>query len=70
MEAAERESEPAAGKGSRETWMDSLMMKHRSGKTFTGRRDHYQEVTDRIVAALESGALVQKLLASRIEVHH
>ena len=31
------------------------MMKHRSGKPFTDRRDHYQEVTDRIVAALESG---------------
>lgn len=31
------------------------MMKHRSGKPFTDRRDHYQEVTDKIVAALESG---------------
>lgn len=31
------------------------MMKHRSGKPFTDRRDHYQEVTDRIVAALEAG---------------
>ena len=31
------------------------MMRHRSGKAFTDRRDHYQEVTDRIVAALESG---------------
>ena len=26
------------------------MMKHRSGKPFNDRRDHYQEVTDRIVA--------------------
>ena len=32
------------------------MMKHRSGKPFSDRRDHYQEVTDRIVAALESGS--------------
>jgi antirestriction protein ArdC len=31
------------------------MVKHRSGKPFTDRRDHYQEVTDRIVAALEAG---------------
>jgi len=31
------------------------MMKHCSGKPFTDRRDHYQEVTDRIVAALEAG---------------
>jgi len=31
------------------------MMKHRNGKAFTDRRDHYQEVTDRIVAALENG---------------
>ena len=31
------------------------MMKHRSGKPFTDRRDHYQEVTDKIVAALEAG---------------
>ena len=31
------------------------MMRHRSGKPFTDRRDHYQEVTDRIVAALEAG---------------
>ena len=31
------------------------MMKHRSGKPFTDRRDHYQEVTDRIVAALDAG---------------
>ena len=31
------------------------MMKHRSSKPFSGRRDHYQEVTDRIVAALEAG---------------
>jgi len=31
------------------------MIKHRNGKQFTDRRDHYQEVTDRIVAALESG---------------
>lgn len=30
-------------------------MKHRSGKPFIDRRDHYQEVTDRIVAALEAG---------------
>ncbi len=32
------------------------MMKCRSGKPFTDRRDHYQEVTDRIVAALEAGS--------------
>ena len=31
------------------------MMKHRSGKPFTDRRDHYAEVTDRIIAALEAG---------------
>jgi antirestriction protein ArdC len=31
------------------------MFKHRSGKPFTDRRDHYQEVTDKIIAALESG---------------
>ena len=31
------------------------MMKHRSGKPFTDRRDHYQEVTDRSGAALEAG---------------
>jgi antirestriction protein ArdC len=31
------------------------MMKHRSGQPFTDRRDHYQEVTDKIVAALEAG---------------
>ena len=31
------------------------MMRHRSGKPFTDRRDHYQEVTDSIVAALEQG---------------
>jgi antirestriction protein ArdC len=31
------------------------MMKHRSGKPFTDRRDHYQEVTDKIIAALEAG---------------
>jgi antirestriction protein ArdC len=31
------------------------MIKHRSGKPFTDRRDHYQEVTDKIVAALETG---------------
>jgi len=31
------------------------MIRHRSGKPFTDRRDHYQEVTDRIVAALEAG---------------
>jgi antirestriction protein ArdC len=31
------------------------MMKHRSGKPFTDRRDHYQDVTDKIVAALEAG---------------
>ena len=31
------------------------MMRHRSGKPFADRRDHYQEVTDRIVAALEAG---------------
>lgn len=31
------------------------MMNHRSGKPFTDRRDHYQEVTTRIVAALEAG---------------
>ncbi len=31
------------------------MMRHRNGKAFTDRRDHYQEVTDRIVAALEAG---------------
>jgi antirestriction protein ArdC len=32
------------------------MMKHHSGKPFSDRRDHYQEVTDRIVAALENGS--------------
>jgi antirestriction protein ArdC len=32
------------------------MMKHRSGKPFSDWRDHYQEVTDRIVAALENGS--------------
>jgi antirestriction protein ArdC len=32
------------------------MLKHRNGKPFTDRRDHYQEVTDKIIAALESGA--------------
>ena len=31
------------------------MMRHRSGKPFVDRRDHYQEVTDRVVAALEAG---------------
>ena len=31
------------------------MMQHRSGKPFTDRRDHYQDVTDRIIAALEGG---------------
>ncbi|QDJ12265.1 DNA primase traC (plasmid) [Roseomonas mucosa] len=31
------------------------MTKQRSGKPSTDRRDHYQEVTDRIVAALEAG---------------
>ncbi len=31
------------------------MIKHRSGKPFTDRRDHYQEITDKIIAALESG---------------
>ncbi|WP_254070434.1 ArdC-like ssDNA-binding domain-containing protein, partial [Acidisphaera sp. L21] len=31
------------------------MLKHRSGKPFTDRRDHYQEVTDQIIAALEAG---------------
>lgn len=31
------------------------MMKHRSAKPFTDRRDHYREVTDKIVAALEAG---------------
>ena len=31
------------------------MMKHRSGKPFTDRRDHYQEVTDKIIAALDAG---------------
>src|ERR1700709_346471 len=31
------------------------MMKHRSGKPFTDRRDHYQEVTDQIIAALKAG---------------
>ncbi len=31
------------------------MIRHRSGKPFADRRDHYQEVTDRIVAALEVG---------------
>jgi antirestriction protein ArdC len=31
------------------------MIKHRSGKPFTDRRDYYQEVTDKIIAALESG---------------
>ena len=29
--------------------------KPRAGKTFAERRDHYQEVTDRIIAALEAG---------------
>jgi antirestriction protein ArdC len=32
------------------------MLKHRNGKPFADRRDHYQEVTDKIIAALESGA--------------
>jgi len=32
------------------------MIKHRNGKPFSDRRDHYQEVTDRIVAALENGS--------------
>ena len=31
------------------------MIKHRNGTPFTDRRDHYQEVTDKIVAALENG---------------
>jgi antirestriction protein ArdC len=31
------------------------MIKHRSGNPFTDRRDYYQEVTDKIIAALESG---------------
>ena len=31
------------------------MITHRSGKPFYDRRDHYQEVTDKIIAALESG---------------
>jgi antirestriction protein ArdC len=31
------------------------MMKHRSGKPFSDRRDHYQDVTDKIIAALEAG---------------
>jgi antirestriction protein ArdC len=31
------------------------MITHRSGKPFNDRRDHYQEVTDKIIAALESG---------------
>jgi antirestriction protein ArdC len=31
------------------------MIKHRSGKPFTDRHDYYQEVTDKIIAALESG---------------
>jgi antirestriction protein ArdC len=31
------------------------MLKHRGGKPFTDRRDHYQEVTDQIIAALEAG---------------
>ena len=31
------------------------MLKHRSGKPFTDRRDHYQDVTDQIIAALEAG---------------
>jgi antirestriction protein ArdC len=31
------------------------MMKHSSGKPVSDRRDHYQEVTERIVAALEAG---------------
>jgi antirestriction protein ArdC len=29
---------------------------HRSGKPNRAPRDHYQEVTDRIIAALEAGA--------------
>ncbi len=28
------------------------MMKHRNGKAFTDRRDHYQEVTECAVVAL------------------
>jgi len=32
------------------------MLKHRNGKPFSDRRDHYQEVTEKIIAALESGA--------------
>jgi antirestriction protein ArdC len=31
------------------------MLMHHSGKPFTDRRDHYQEVTDKIIAALEAG---------------
>ena len=31
------------------------MIKQRSNRTYTEHRDHYQEITDRIVAALESG---------------
>jgi antirestriction protein ArdC len=31
------------------------VLKHRDGKPFTDRRDHYQEVTDKIIAALEGG---------------
>ncbi|WP_158930121.1 ArdC family protein [Acidisphaera sp. S103] len=31
------------------------MITHRSGKPFTDRRDYYQEVTDKIIAALEGG---------------
>ena len=32
------------------------MMKHHRGQPFTDRRDHYQEVTDKIIAALEAGS--------------
>jgi antirestriction protein ArdC len=32
------------------------VLQHRNGKPFTDRRDHDQEVTDKIIAALESGA--------------
>jgi antirestriction protein ArdC len=31
------------------------MIKHRSDKPFTDRHDYYQEVTDKIIAALENG---------------
>ena len=33
------------------------MIRHRSSKPFTDRRDHYQDVTDQIVAALEAGTV-------------